>query len=146
MYSLLIVDDEALERKALRTVIMKKVPEKDIREEANNGQVALDKARKSMPDIILLDIKMPQVNGIDVAREVKTFHPDCKIILLSGYTYFNYAREAVAIGIQDFLVKPVEDEQLVAALQIVLQSLGKGRWAVLVVLLRMQSLKVYTNA
>ncbi len=127
MYSILIVDDEALERKALRNIIMNKVPEIVAIEEANNGQVALEKVRKLMPDIMLLDIKMPQVNGIDVAREVKTFLPDCRIILLSGYTYFNYAREAVAIGIQDFLVKPVDDEDLVSALQIAIQSLGKGR-------------------
>jgi two-component system response regulator YesN len=128
MYSIIIADDEALERKALRSIIRNQVPEIGSIEEAENGQVALDKARKLMPDIMLLDIKMPRVNGIDVAREVKTILPDCKIILLSGYTYFNYAREAVNIGIQDFLVKPVEDEELVSALQVALQSLEKGRF------------------
>jgi two-component system response regulator YesN len=126
MYSILIADDEALERKALSSIIKDKVPEISVIEEAENGQVALDKAKKLLPDILLLDIKMPRISGIEVARQVKEFSPDCKILLLSGYTYFNYAREAVTIGIQDFLVKPVEDNELVAALQIAIKSLEKA--------------------
>jgi two-component system response regulator YesN len=115
-----------LERKALSSIIKARIPQITGIEEAENGQVALEKAKMLLPDILLLDIKMPRINGIEVARQVKEFSPACKILLLSGYTYFNYAREAVTIGIQDFLVKPVEDNELVAALQIAINSIEKA--------------------
>lgn len=126
MYSIVIADDEALERKALISIIKAQIPQISKIFEAENGQVALDKAKEHLPDILLLDIKMPMINGIEVARQVKEFSPTCKILLLSGYTYFNYAREAVKIGIQDFLVKPVEDKDLVSALRFAISNIEKA--------------------
>jgi two-component system response regulator YesN len=127
MYTILIADDEALERKALRKILSENIPEISRIEESYDGQSALEKAREILPDLIILDIKMPRLNGLDAARKIKMFHPTCRIILLSGYTYFNYAKEAVSIGINDFLVKPVSDEELIASVKNLLDGLEKQK-------------------
>ena len=127
MYTMLIADDEPLERKALRKILTDNIPEISRIEDSCDGQSALEKAQEVLPDMIILDIKMPRVNGLDAARRIKSFLPSCHIILLSGYTYFNYAKEAVSIGINDFLVKPVSDDELIASVKSLIQGLEKQR-------------------
>jgi two-component system response regulator YesN len=127
MYTMMIADDEALERRALRGVTETRFPGIFRICEASNGAVALQLAKTERPDILLMDIKMPRMSGIEVAREVKSFLPECVIVLISGYTYFNYAREAVAIGIRDFLVKPVENDALANAVQSAIDTLEDRR-------------------
>lgn len=127
MYTLLIADDEPLERKALRKILSENIPEISRIEDSHDGQSALEKARRILPDLIILDIKMPRLNGLEAARKIKIFHPTCRIILLSGYTYFNYAKEAVNIGVDDFLVKPVPDEDLIDSVRNLTESLEKQK-------------------
>jgi two-component system, response regulator YesN len=125
MYKLLIVDDESLERMALRCIIKENIPSITDFEEAADGQEAVDKAREYQPHIIIMDIKMPRLDGIQAARKIKTYLPESRIILLSGYTYFSYARDAVSIGLYDFLVKPIGDEDLIESVQNVVDNLER---------------------
>ena len=127
MYTILIADDEALERKALRKIIKDNIPEISQIEDAQDGAVALEKAQKLLPDLVILDIKMPRLSGLDAARHIKSFNPNCRIVLLSGYTYFNYAKEAINIGISDFLVKPVADDELITCLKNLIEGLKKQK-------------------
>ncbi|MDK2799580.1 MAG: two-component system, response regulator YesN [Clostridiales bacterium] len=113
MYKLLIVDDEFIERDALKFIINKHCPQIDDIEQASNGKEAIIKSSTFLPDIIFMDIKMPGINGIEAAKNIKQFHPGCKIVFLTAFDYFDYAQEAVKIGVEDFIIKPATNEQVV---------------------------------
>lgn len=127
MYKLLIADDELVEREALRHISEDNFPGLFIVELAENGRQAVEIASGFPPDIAILDIKMPMMSGIDAAREIIGKNPDCKVIMLTGFTYFNYARDCVRLGVIDFLVKPVPDEDVVSALRKALEMIGAQR-------------------
>lgn len=127
MYKLLIADDERLERSAICSAVQEHMPESfDIRE-AENGKRAVEITQEFIPDIVLMDIKMPVMNGIDAARAIIQIHANCKIVMLTGFTYFNYAKECINIGIMDFLVKPSTDEMIVAVLQRAMRAVNETR-------------------
>ena len=116
-YKILIVDDEQLERRALESIIVLQLGTRVEIMQAVNGRDAVQMAREFRPDIAFLDIKMPIMNGIEAGKEILEFLPDCYIIMLTGFTYFTYAKESVNIGAADFLVKPAADEDVVKALE-----------------------------
>lgn len=117
MYRILIADDEQLERKALESIITEHFGEMVEIRQAVNGRDAVEAAREFSPDITMLDIKMPIMNGIEAGKEILEFLPECHIIMLTGFTYFTYAKESVNIGAADFLVKPASDEDVIEALK-----------------------------
>lgn len=114
--NILITDDERLERLAVRKVVESTFGETCHVIEAVNGRYALEAIANNVIHIAVLDIKMPGISGIDVARELKANQPDCQIIMLTGFTYFNYAKESISIGVLEFLVKPFLNEELSSAL------------------------------
>lgn len=116
MYKMLIADDEFVEREALTCVVREAFEDKFEIRTADNGKQAVGTAEEFMPDIILMDIKMPVLSGIDAAKKIMEFHPACKIIMLTGFTYFNYAKDCVGLGAFDFIVKPADDELVVDTL------------------------------
>jgi two-component system response regulator YesN len=80
--------------------------------EAENGLAALDKVSTRPVDIIIADIRMPGMNGLEMAAKVKELQPEIKIILLTGYAEFDYARKAVKLGIDEYFLKPVRISEL----------------------------------
>ncbi|WP_319559904.1 response regulator [Marispirochaeta sp.] len=116
MHTLLIADDERLEREALKYIIRRGTADIDNIVEAVNGREAIEAAEKNSPDIAFLDIKMPGINGVETARRLKELLPACKIVFLTAFDTFDYAREALRLGAEDFLVKPVEDERVLELL------------------------------
>lgn len=110
---ILIVDDEYVEIEALTYIL--KNSSLDFTEivTASNGRQAIAAASKHVPDIILMDIKMPGISGIEAASVIKDMHPDSKLIFLSAYNYFEYAQEALRLSASDFLIKPVSSEDLI---------------------------------
>lgn len=112
MFHILVADDERLERMAVRKTLEEHFPEECEIFEAEHGAKALELLEEMTPHIAILDIKMPGVNGIEVAREIRTRFPGCKMIMLTGYTYFNYAKECISIGVMEFMVKPFRDQDL----------------------------------
>lgn len=127
MYKLLIVDDEFIERDALKFIINKHCPQIDDIEQASNGKEAIIKSSTFLPDIIFMDIKMPGINGIEAAKKIKQFHPGCKIVFLTAFDYFDYAQEAVKIGVEDFIIKPATNEQVVEMVNKLTTALGAER-------------------
>lgn len=116
MYKLLIVEDERWEREGLVDYLDWSEMGISIEGAAANGVQGLKLAQESNPDIIITDIKMPNMDGIEFATKVIQFLPDCKIIFITGYDDFEYAKEAICLGVVDYLLKPVQKDQLVEVL------------------------------
>lgn len=116
MLKLLIVDDEALDRDGLVNQI--KWSEFDIVSisTAKSGFDAMRKIKGIMPDILITDIKMPGMTGLKLAEQVKLIIPNIKVIFISGYDDFAFAREAIKIGAYEYILKPVVTEELIRAI------------------------------
>ena len=84
--------------------------------EAGDGEVAFPKILKEKPDILITDIRMPFMDGLELSRLVKKELPQIKIVILSGYDDFNYAKEAISIGVEEYILKPVSGDNLMAEL------------------------------
>ena len=106
MFKLLIADDEQLEREALRFIISKSIDSIIDIEEAVNGREAIAKVQASHPDIIILDINMPGINGIEAAWKIREKDKSVCIIFLTAFHQFDYAHEAIKVGVEDYIVKP----------------------------------------
>lgn len=109
----MIVDDERLVRQGIRTSIDWAEQGIEIAAEAKNGEDALRQLAACPFDLIVSDIRMPVLSGLDLAREIKRSRLPVEIVLLSGYEDFGYATEAMRLGVRDYLLKPVTAEKLV---------------------------------
>lgn len=127
MYKLLIVDDEFIERNALKFIVTNHCSSIGAMEEAANGREAITKAAIFKPDIILMDIKMPGINGIEAAKIIKSLHTEIKIIFLTAFDYFDYAQEAIHIGVEAFIVKPAPNEQVIETINNAIGALERER-------------------
>jgi len=114
---LLIVDDEDLIRQGILFMLQGSGLSFDEIVEAASGRSAVSLARQHSPEIILMDIRMPGLDGISAARQICDFNEGCRIVFLTAYDHFEYAREAVRCKARDFLVKPVSKEDLVKSLR-----------------------------
>ena len=117
MYKLLIADDEQIVLDSTKYIIEKNFCDITVAATARSGREAVEKAESINPDIILMDIKMPGINGIDAIREIRRRREAVIFIILSAYEQFDYAKEAVEIGVMEYLLKPVSREKLIHALQ-----------------------------
>ena len=115
MIRLLIADDERLEQDALVGMVNHRFEHEVVLETAENGRKAADTAILWGADLILMDIEMPGMSGLDAARAVLAQRPGCRVIFVTAYSLFQYAHEAVHLGACDYLLKPVRAERLVAA-------------------------------
>lgn len=79
---------------------------------ASNGLEALDICRKKRPELIITDIRMPGISGIELGKQVLELYEPVRIIVLSGYSEFSYAQEAIKIGVSDYLLKPIDTDEL----------------------------------
>ncbi len=118
MYKVLIIDDEVLVRVGLKTTIDWEANGFTVVAEASNGEQGYEQYRKHMPDVIITDIKMPKKDGLWLVEEVRKADQHVKILVLTCYDDFAYARKALKIGADDYILKSeVEDEELVAVMQ-----------------------------
>lgn len=111
----LIIDDETIVRTGLKSIIDWSAYGFDICGEADNGEDGLQKIMELNPDLVLLDIKMPGMYGIDVASRARKDGFKGKIIILSGYSDFEYAHEAIKSGVDAYLLKPIDEDELIEA-------------------------------
>lgn len=113
MFKLLIADDEQLEREALRYIISKSIDSIVVIEEAVNGREAISKVQSFQPDIVILDINMPGINGIEAGWKIREKNSDIIIIFLTAFHQFDYAHEAIKIGVDDYLIKPSSENRII---------------------------------
>ena len=117
MIKILIADDESYERSLLGEIIDKRFGREAEIRMAENGRLAVDAAALWAADVALMDIEMPGVNGIDAARQILAPRPECKIIFVTAYSLFEYAHEAVKLGACDYILKPVEADDVERAVR-----------------------------
>ena len=94
--------------------------------QAVNGREAVDMCSEQRNDIVIMDISMPEMNGVMAARYIRQMDEDCAIIFLSAYDDFNYARNAIKVKALDYLLKPCDLEDLLAVLDMAIQKLEKS--------------------
>ena len=116
MYQILIADDESIIREGIKCLFDWESLGFTICGEAVNGEQAYQEILRLRPDVVLLDIRMPGLSGIDVIREVRSAGYEGNIIILSGYSDFKYAQEAIRYGVHSYLTKPVDEDELQSAL------------------------------
>ena len=122
MYKVLIVDDEVFILEGLKSIIPWKDLNLEVVETAENGEEALEKYKKSDIDIVVTDITMPKMNGLQLIKSIKEIGGRCKFIILSGYDDFNYAREALRLGIENYILKPINEEELKETLENIVEK------------------------
>ncbi|WP_409340440.1 response regulator [Paenibacillus sp. MBLB4367] len=113
MYSVMLVDDEAVLRSGMRTFIPWRELGFQVTAEAENGAKALDRILQGDIDVVFLDIRMPRMSGIDLLEELAKREPNVIPVVLSGYDNFEYARAAVKYKAAEYLLKPVDMDELV---------------------------------
>lgn len=106
MYKVLVVEDEINSREGLRDLISQRKDQYQVMT-AVDGLDGLNKAQKYQPDIIITDIKMPKIDGIQMVSKIRELNIRSEILILSGYAEFEYAKSALSLGVVDYLVKPV---------------------------------------
>ena len=116
MIKIMIVDDMPVYRDYLRNFIDWKAYGFEACCEARDGREALELYEQYQPDIVLADIMMPYMDGLELSERLLKDNPDVSIILITGNSEFEYARKAVKLGVCDYIVKPFEKEELIIAL------------------------------
>lgn len=112
MYKVIIVDDERMIREGMKKVIHWKELEIDQVVTAASGTEALAIIRKEMPDIMITDISMSEMTGLELIGKALEIAPELRILVLTGYDSFEYARECLRLRVQDFLLKPIDEDVL----------------------------------
>ncbi|MCD8153716.1 MAG: response regulator transcription factor [Clostridiales bacterium] len=123
MLKIFLVEDETIIREGLRAIIPWQQYGYDFAGEAGDGEEALPLIRKVKPDVLITDIRMPFMDGLALSKIVSRELPDTKIIIVSGYDDFEYAREAMHIGVKQYLLKPITKTMLIKTLQEVRESI-----------------------
>ncbi len=116
MLKVMIIDDEFYFREALKVSIPWKELGFEICGEAKNGKDALGKVADLNPDIMIVDINMPIIDGLEFIQSVKGKGIESKFIILTGHSEFNYAKQAVQLGVNNYILKPVNEEELKSSL------------------------------
>jgi len=118
MIRVLVADDEALERSALLKILgAAALPEPLQIIEAENGVEAIEAAQRTAPDIAFLDIRMPGLDGLEVARALSAFPDPPEIVMITAYDHFTYARAALRFGVREYLLKPAAASDVLGAFQ-----------------------------
>lgn len=116
MYKVMIIDDEFYFREALKVSIPWEELGLEVCGEAKNGKDALEKVADLNPDIMIVDINMPIIDGLEFIQSVKETGIESKFIILTGHSEFNYAKQAVQLGVNNYILKPVNEEELISSL------------------------------
>ncbi|MEC0168560.1 response regulator transcription factor [Paenibacillus graminis] len=132
MFKVLLVDDEVYVRKGLLELIQWESLKFSIVGEANNGAEALDMMEQLEPDLVITDIRMPILDGLDLIRSVNEHAGlDSIFIIISGFHDFKYAQQALRYGVHDYILKPIDEEEMTATLRKLSYAMGRKRIATL---------------
>ena len=126
MIKIFLVEDEVVIRNGIKHSIQWEREGYEFVGEASDGELAYPLILKEKPDILITDIKMPFMDGLELSEAVKKELPDIKILILSGYNDFDYAKKAIGIGVTDYILKPVSAEKLLEAIGNVAVKIGRA--------------------
>lgn len=112
MYKLMIADDEPLIRRGIKQLIDLSSLQIGEIYEASTGEEALKVFEEFEPEIVLMDINMPKIDGLSVAKKIKSINSATKIAIITGYNYFDYAQTAIKIGVEDYILKPISKKDV----------------------------------
>ncbi len=118
MYKLVIIDDEPLIRQGLRAIINWSSYDIELCGEADNGIDGLRLCQELKPDVAIVDIKMPGLNGLQVIEQSKKLGLHIDFIVLSGYSEFAYAQKATEFGVRCYLLKPIEQTEIIQKIKL----------------------------
>lgn len=127
MLKLIIADDEKWVRTTIKSIIPFDKLNLALSCEASNGIEALELCRQYEPDILLTDIMMPGLTGLELMKEVRKLLPNLRIVVISGYNDFEYAKTAMKYGIADYLLKPIDEKELTQVLERIGIELGEQK-------------------
>ena len=126
-WKILIADDEPKIRRGLHAQIDRLGLPCEVCAEAEDGEIALEAAERLRPDILLVDINMPFVNGLDFIEALRRTRADARVILITGYEEFEYARRALELDVHAYLLKPINVEELRRAVETAIDQLEVSR-------------------
>lgn len=127
MVRVFLVEDEMLIREGIKNSIRWDKEGYEFVGEASDGELALPMILKEKPDILITDIRMPFMTGLELSRLVKQELPGIKILIISGYDDFEYAKEAIGVGVTEYLLKPISSAKLLETLQSVSEEIFRER-------------------
>lgn len=125
MMKILIADDERYDRETVKHIIKENFLEELEIYEAKNGREAIELSESVRPDIVIIDIKMPGIDGIQALKEMSTTLPNLYSIILTAYDYFDFAQEAVKINVKEYLLKPFGKEEIMEKISLGIQWVKK---------------------
>ncbi len=127
MYQIFVVEDELLIRQSIRNVIEKMQGPYVLCGEASDGEMALAMMQDLMPDILLTDIRMPFLDGFGLIKNAKAMMPWLKIVIISGFGDFESAQKAISLGVDQYLLKPVRQADLVRVIEDMADRIEKSK-------------------
>jgi two-component system response regulator YesN len=127
MWKVMIADDEPKIRRGLRTAIERIRPDIKVVAEAEDGEKALALVAKETPDIIMIDVRMPFLNGLELIEKINGILSDCIIIVVSGHDEFEYAQRALQLKVFEYVLKPVPQDVLANVLARAVEALTESR-------------------
>ncbi len=125
LYRIILVDDEEEVRKSIIRKIDWQAVGFTVVGDAENGEDALEKIEALEPDVVLTDIRMPYMDGLTLAEKIRQKYPSMKIVIFSGYDDFEYAKRAIKLNVTEYILKPVNVEELTAILRKIQASLDE---------------------
>jgi len=127
MYKIMLADDEGIVIDSVKFIIEKEFGDKCVIEYAKTGRSVIELAETFRPDIAIMDIHMPGINGIDSMKEIRKTNSNVIFIVMSAMDRFEYAKEAIKLGVLEYITKPMEKTKLLAALKKAMSVVDKER-------------------
>ncbi|MEF3302691.1 helix-turn-helix domain-containing protein [Paenibacillus sp. GYB003] len=128
MYKVLLADDEQLDLDGLRRFTPWEELGMEVAAAVNSGYAALDVMSRETIDVLVTDIRMPNMSGLELARQAAALRPGLKVVFVSGYADFQYAKQAIQMNACSYVLKPVDDEDMAQALRTAAESLDRERF------------------
>lgn len=126
-YKIMLADDEGIVIDSLKFIIEKEFGDACSVEYAKTGRSVIELAERYRPDIAIMDIQMPGINGIEAMREIRETNQSVIFIVMSAYDKFDYAKEAIKLGVLEYITKPMERTKIVAALRKAMEQIDRER-------------------
>ena len=126
-YKVLLVDDEEEAIEAIRLKLEWETLGFEVIGSANNGVKALELVERLQPDVVITDIKMPYMDGLELARALNEDYQNIHIIIFTGFDEFEYAKEAVHLEIEEYMLKPINSQELSECLKRLKKTAAAGQ-------------------